>query len=73
MTINFKYNYFLLNGNRYFSHKKLTILDIINYFGYSTSLLVLEHNGFVSNKDNWNNTFVQNNDIIEIITIVGGG
>ena len=65
--------YFFLNGQQYFSESKLTILDIINYFDYKTSLFVLEYNNLICNKKNWNRIYIKNNDKIEIVTIVGGG
>lgn len=64
---------FILNGEKYFTESNLTIRDLINYFDYNDSLLVLEHNSFICNKKNWENTHIKNNDIIEIVTIVGGG
>ena len=53
--------------------KKITLLQLINYFNYNTSLLVLEYNNSICNKKNWNNIWISNNDKIEIVTIVGGG
>ena len=73
MLINSKSNYFFLNGDKYVSYKRLTILDIMKYFNYNTSLFVLEYNQIVCNKENWNKIFISNNDIIEVVTIVGGG
>ena len=68
-----KSNYFFLNGHQYFTESELTILDLINYFNYNTSLLVLEYNKLICKKENWNKVFIKNNDRIEIVTIVGGG
>jgi sulfur carrier protein len=65
--------YFFLNGQKYFAKAELTILDLINYFNYTTSLFVLEYNGVVCNKKSWNKIQIKNNDKIEIVTIVGGG
>lgn len=65
--------HFVLNGNSYYTTKKITVLDIINYFNYSDSLLVLELNKVLCNRTKWNETFLNNNDKIEIVTIVGGG
>ena len=65
--------YFFLNGQQYFTESKLTISNIIKYFNYNTSLLVLEYNNLICNKKNWNEIYIQNNDKIEIVTIVGGG
>jgi sulfur carrier protein len=65
--------YFFLNGQKFAIQNNLTILDIIKYFNFNTSLLVLEYNNLICNKKNWNTTIIKNNDKIEIVTIVGGG
>jgi len=65
--------YFCLNGQKYFTEHDLTILELIQYFNYNTSLLVLEYNHFICTKKNWDNITIKNNDRIEIVTIVGGG
>ena len=64
---------FFLNGEKYYSNNRITLLELINYFNYNTSLLVLEYNNSICNKKNWNQIYLTNNDKIEIITIVGGG
>jgi len=64
---------FLLNGELYFTHQKITLLDLITYFNYNDSLLVLELNKLICNKNKWNSIVITDYDKIEIITIVGGG
>lgn len=68
-----KLKYFFLNGQKYFTESEVTLLDLIKYFNYKTKILVLEYNNLICNKKYWNRTFLNNNDKIEIITIVGGG
>ena len=68
-----KSKYFFLNGHKYVANSELTIFEIVNYFNYNTSLLVLEYNSLICNKKNWNKIYIENNDKIEIVTIVGGG
>lgn len=68
-----KFKYFFLNGQKFCTNYDLTIYDLIKYFNYNASLLVLEYNNLICNKKNWDQTFIQNDDKIEIITIVGGG
>jgi sulfur carrier protein len=65
--------HFLLNGQKYFTEDDVTIFELIRYFNYNTSLLVLEYNNLICTKKDWNNIVIQNNDRIEIVTIVGGG
>ena len=66
-------NYFLVNGQQYFTKQTVNLFDLVNYFNYNDSLLVLEYNNFICNKKNWKEIYIQNNDKIEIVTIVGGG
>lgn len=68
-----KAKYFFLNGQEYYIEYNLSILNLIHYFNYSTSLLILEYNYFIYTKEKWTDTFIKNNDKLEIITIVGGG
>nr|YP_010472415.1 Thiamine biosynthesis protein [Pleurosigma intermedium]UVG42026.1 Thiamine biosynthesis protein [Pleurosigma intermedium] len=64
---------FFLNGQEYYTQYDITLFDLITYFNYDLSLLVLEYNNLICNKKDWNNIFVTKNDKIEIVTIVGGG
>ena len=65
--------YFFLNGELYYTTENITLLDLINYFNYNDSLLVLELNKLICNKKKWSNTFIKDQDKIELVTIVGGG
>ena len=66
-------NTFFLNGYEYYTQDQITLFDVISYFDYNSSLLVVEYNNLICNKKNWNNILIANNDKIEIVTIVGGG
>lgn len=68
-----KMNYFFLNGQKYATSAKLNLLELINYFDYNSSLLVVEYNQLICNKAKWDEILIQDNDKIEIVTIVGGG
>ena len=67
------YKFFFLNGHEYSTQENISLFELINYFKYNKSLLVLEYNGLVCNRKDWNHVFINNNDKIEIVTIVGGG
>lgn len=64
---------FFVNGEEYYTINEISLLDLVNYFDYNSSLLVLEYNNFICNKKNWDKILILNNDKIEIVTIVGGG
>ena len=64
---------FSLNGKSYYVQNDITLADLIRYFNFKDSLLVLEYNNLICDKKNWNKIFVKDHDTIEIVTIVGGG
>ena len=64
---------FFLNNEKYTTEQKINLHDLITYFDYNESLLVLEYNQVIFEKSHWKTTFINNFDEIEIVTIVGGG
>ena len=64
---------FWLNGSKYSVNRSVTLLELLDYFNYDNSLLVLEYNNKICNKINWDKLYIQENDKLEIVTIVGGG
>lgn len=64
---------FFLNGQSYSVKKTITLSDVIRYFNFTDTLLVLEYNNLICNKKNWSSTILADQDKIEIVTIVGGG
>lgn len=64
---------FFLNGEVFFSNKILNLSDILSYFNYNSSLLVIEYNHFICPKESWNTIYINDKDKIEVVTIVGGG
>jgi thiamine biosynthesis protein ThiS len=64
---------FYLNGQTYLTSYPLTLLELLVYFNYKKSLLVLEYNNLICNQKTWDKITIQNEDKIEIVTIVGGG
>jgi sulfur carrier protein len=64
---------FLLNGETYYIEQNINIFDLLTYFNYNSTLLVLEYNKSICDKTNWKDIFIKNDDKIEVVTIVGGG
>ena len=64
---------FFLNNEHYTTEDEINLYDLITYFDYNESLLVLEYNQVIFDKSHWKTTFLQDHDEIEIVTIVGGG
>jgi len=65
--------HFLLNGETYGIDHDISLFDLLTYFDYNDSLLVLEHNHLICENSKWKTTFIQHSDVIEVVTIVGGG
>jgi sulfur carrier protein len=66
-------NLFLLNGQKYSIKQSINLHNLVHYFNYNDSLLVLEYNNLICNKKNWKKIYIKDQDKIEIVTIVGGG
>jgi thiamine biosynthesis protein ThiS len=64
---------FYVNGQHYYTYQNITLLNVITYFSYDDSLLVLEYNNVISSKKNWENIFIVDQDKLEVVSIVGGG
>ena len=64
---------FFLNGEEYFADTRITLIDLIDYFNYQSIVFIVEYNSFICEKNKWKTIKIQNNDKVEIITIVGGG
>ena len=63
---------FSLNNENYTTESNINLHDLITYFDYNESLLVLEYNQVIFDRSHWKTTFINNFDEIEIVTIVGG-
>ena len=64
---------FLVNGETYYIKQTINLFDLIIYFNYNDGFLVLEYNKLICNRINWSSIFLQDQDKIEVVTIVGGG
>ena len=55
------------------SNKSISLNEIIKILGYSSSTVVVEVNKLIINSAEWNDKYIKNGDILEIVSIVGGG
>ena len=63
----------LINGKVYEVKKNINIQDILRMNNISNENIVVEINRTVISKKYWDDTRIEENDRIEIITAVGGG
>ena len=45
----------------------------LELMGYKSNTVVIELNNLIINSKNWNNVILKEGDILEIVSIVGGG
>lgn len=64
---------FFFNGEEYYINQSINLKELLEYFNYTSTLFIVEYNNFICNKNKWKKTQITKNDVIEIITIVGGG
>jgi len=51
----------------------VSLLLVIEQLGVNPKLIVVEFNGEIINSKNWSEQKVKDGDVLEIVTIVGGG
>ena len=66
---------FKINGQIYLykNISTLNVKDLLTYLGFNKNVIVVDHNGFILERKSWNQTLLQNNDSLEILSIAGGG
>lgn len=63
----------LVNGCPYQCADSMSAYDLIIYLGFNIKLILIDYNGCILQKEQWDQVFLENNDRIEIITLAGGG
>ena len=53
--------------------KKILLSTILNLLGYKPKTVVVEVNNLIINSKSWDNKIIKDGDILEIVSIVGGG
>ena len=74
MKTNFTIKVFI-NGKKYELNLKIhiTLQHVIKLLYGKNKSIVLDYNKKIIQKNMWDNIYIQSNDKIEILTIVGGG
>lgn len=63
----------LVNGCSYEYLDPMSAYDLLTYLGFNTKLILIDYNGSILQKEQWNQVFLERNDCLEIITLAGGG
>ena len=62
-----------LNGEPRSCPAGLTLPELLEACGYRPQLVVVEFNGVILPRTRWSNQVVVESDVLEVVTIVGGG
>nr|YP_010988220.1 thiamine biosynthesis protein [Rhodochorton tenue]WOK79416.1 thiamine biosynthesis protein [Rhodochorton tenue] len=62
-----------INGEPFHCINKMSLQNILSYLDIDASFSLIEYNNEIIQDDQLHHIFLQNNDKLEIITIVGGG
>ncbi len=62
-----------VNGDRRRCAAGQTLMQVLESLGYRPQLVVVEFNGEILPRQHWSAQAVVESDVLEIVTIVGGG
>jgi sulfur carrier protein len=62
-----------VNGEMRSCEQHMTLPQLLVQMGLNPRLLAVEYNGEILHRQFWEQTEIQANDRLEIVTIVGGG
>ena len=62
-----------LNGEPISCPAGLSLTQLLEWRGYEPQLVVLEFNGEILPRQRWADQAVREADVVEVVTIVGGG
>lgn len=65
--------FFEINGSKYAFEHIFSIFDLLDYLGFNKNVIVIDYNGVLLEKKFWKETYVKNNDFLEILSVAGGG
>ena len=62
-----------INGKKEDLKQALNLLELVKQKGFDSKKIVIEYNASVLPKEKWATTLLNEKDVIEIISFVGGG
>ena len=63
----------ILNGKKTDGLEGLSVAEMITQNGYKKAFIAVEYNGEILLKAEYESTIIKENDIIEVVSFVGGG
>lgn len=63
----------IVNGMEHSFQEKITLQEIIKTLNIVNENIIAEVNGVIVTKDEFTNTIIEENSVIELVKFVGGG
>nr|YP_009732512.1 hypothetical protein [Gracilaria textorii]QHS71014.1 hypothetical protein [Gracilaria textorii] len=67
------YNTIFINGQAFNCYIDMSLKELLHYLEFELNSIVIEYNNRIIHSTEFDKTFFESQDKIEIITIVGGG
>ena len=62
-----------INGLLYEYEPPMSTFDLLTYLGFNTDLILVDYNGTLLPKEQWEVLSLKEGDSLEILTLAGGG
>ena len=62
-----------INGLLYEYQPPMSTFDLLTYLGFNTDLILVDYNGTLLPKEQWELLSLKEGDSLEILTLAGGG
>lgn len=62
-----------INGQKDKENEGKTVAQMLALKGFRTALSAVEYNGKILKKDEYEKTILQNGDVVEVVSFMGGG
>ena len=62
-----------VNGEKLSNYEQKTLQDLLTTLNYDKAKIAEEKNGEIIPKSQYDTTILKENDVIEVVTFVGGG
>lgn len=62
-----------INGEPFNCNSSMSLYDILNYLRVDIKLVIIEYNYSIIDQEDFRTLYFNNNDVIEVISVVGGG
>lgn len=62
-----------INGDPFNCQSSMSLLDILYYLNIDINLVIVEYNYVIVYKEQFKSLYLNHNDSIEVLSVVGGG